>query len=292
MSPQVDSYAKFGVDDLSPPSWFDRLLWPSFLLLAWLAFELTAHATLSLMLACLKFGMNDFRTAFWLWRRDPQRARGWACSTFFVASGLWKTAIVPLLSAGTITIVWVMINPGAMARMPAITRQIFLALSLGMWSSVVLVLVTGVAAITSLAARWRVWVHPIVHRSRREDHWPPHFHASERDLPNYVPLITLTAIFVAIVVGPVVTLLTMNLFPALRRLRHFAEIAIVLGYPLLGGLGFGLMRTRLFARSPWECWPESIRHLDFEVDSSDIEPTLHGPHLEVGRISRFGEIRP
>ncbi|MGI9427436.1 MAG: hypothetical protein ACR2NM_02180, partial [Bythopirellula sp.] len=65
-----------------PPTAFDRLLLPLLLLLAWLAFELTANATLSLVLACLKFGMNDFRTAAWLWQADPHRSRARACAAF------------------------------------------------------------------------------------------------------------------------------------------------------------------------------------------------------------------
>ena len=63
--------------------WIDRFIWAVLLAFAWIVFEITANATLSILLACLRFGANDLQTAYWLWKEDPQRARARACAAFF-----------------------------------------------------------------------------------------------------------------------------------------------------------------------------------------------------------------
>ena len=244
-----------------PRTPLDRLLWPLFLLLAWLAFELTANATLSLVLACLKFGANDLRTAWWLWRTDPLRSRAHACAAFYVASGVWKTALVPLLTVGVIAIAWGVIAPGALQQAHPITRQLVLALNVGLWAATVLIVVASSAAMLALAARWRVWVHPNVHRCRRAGNWPPSFSPAAHPQANQAVLIMLTAVFAAIIIGPVVTLLLFNLLGPPVALRRILELLVVFGYPIGGVLAFGLLRGKLFAETPWECWPESIREL-------------------------------
>jgi hypothetical protein len=244
-----------------PRTWLDRLLWPLLLLLAWLAFELTANATLSLVLACVRFGMNDFRTAWWLWQTDPQRRRAHACASFYAASGVWKTALVPLLTAGVIAIVWGMIAPQAMQRQHPVTQQLMLAIAVGMWAASILIVLAGSAAVLSLRARWRVWVHPGLHGCRKAEIWPPHFSPANTSQANQAILIMLTALFAAILIGPVATLLTLKLFEPPAALRRIVELLVVFGYPIFGVMAFGVMRGKLFAESPWECWPESIRQL-------------------------------
>src|SRR5215831_15315542 len=61
--------------------------------LGWLLFELTAQPALGAVAVCAKFGWNDFRTAWWLRRRDLNRRRAAACFWLFVASAFWKMAI-------------------------------------------------------------------------------------------------------------------------------------------------------------------------------------------------------
>jgi len=244
-----------------PPTVFDRLLWPLLLLSAWLAFELTANATLSLALACLKFGMNDFRTAWWLWQTDPQRRRAHACASFYAASGIWKTALVPLLTASVVAIVWGMIAPQAMQQAQPVTKQLFLALVVGVWAATILIVLAGSAVVLSLTARWRVWVHPSLHRSRKAGSWPPVFSPASQPQANQAVLIMLTAIFATVLIGPVATLIAVNLFQPPAALRRIVELVVVFGYPIFGVLAFGLLRGKLFAQSPWECWPESLREL-------------------------------
>jgi len=251
------------IDDRAlPRTPLDPLLWPLFLLLAWLTFELTANATLSLVLGCLKFGTADFRTAWWLLGTDPLRRRARACAAFYLAAGIWKTALVPLLTVGVIAIVWGMIAPQALQRGHPVTKQMVLALNVGLWAAMVLTVVAASAAILALVARWRVWVHPNVHRCRRDGKWPPRFTPADHPQANQAILIVLTAIFAAIIIGPVVTFVVLNRFQLPVDVLIIIELVLVFGYPIGGVMAFGLLRGRLFAESPWECWPESIRELD------------------------------
>src|SRR5207237_5286612 len=69
------------------------LVLPVLLALGVVVYELTAQPGLGAAIACTKFGWDDFLTARWLRRRDPDRRRGRAAFWLFVAAGLWKTAV-------------------------------------------------------------------------------------------------------------------------------------------------------------------------------------------------------
>ncbi len=246
----------------SPSTPFDRLPWPLFLLLAWIVFELTANASLSLVLACLKFGANDFRTAWWLWRVDPHRPRARACATFYAASAVWKTTIVPLLTAASIGILWGMLSPQAMRVGHPITRQLVLALNVSIWAGLLLVVLVSLSIVLARLARWRVWVHPNLHLSRREKNWPPQFAPTTVRQANQGILVVLTALFAVVLLGPVITLILLNALNLPAPVQRTLELAVVFGFPIFGVLSLGLLRGKLFASSPWECWPESIQALE------------------------------
>src|SRR5579885_2336939 len=53
-----------------------------------------AHPLLAASVFCLKFALNDFLTARWLFRTDPDRGRAWACGLLYLAAGFWKAAVV------------------------------------------------------------------------------------------------------------------------------------------------------------------------------------------------------
>src|SRR5205823_1721793 len=52
----------------------------------WALYELTTQPALGAVAVCLKFGWEDFRTARWLRRRDPNRRRGRACFWLYVGN--------------------------------------------------------------------------------------------------------------------------------------------------------------------------------------------------------------
>jgi len=244
-----------------PPTLLDRALWPACLILAWFAFELTANATLSLAVACLKFGSNDFRSAWWLWQSDPHRRRADACAMFYVASGIWKTALMPLFFAGSISIAWALYSPQALRPHHPMTIQLQKAMLVGAGGAALLVVAVAAAVILSLTAKWRIWVHPNLHRSRREGRWPPSFSPAAAAAPNQASIIMLTAIFALILIGPVLTSQLIGFFNLPGAMHTLLILSIAFGYPMFGVFCFGLLRGKLFADSAWECWPESIREL-------------------------------
>src|SRR5215469_8220575 len=69
-----------------------RSLWLLLLMAAWLIYELTARPALAIVVCCLKFGWEEFRTALWLRRSDRQRGRAWACYFLYLGFGLWRVA--------------------------------------------------------------------------------------------------------------------------------------------------------------------------------------------------------
>src|SRR5689334_12043375 len=71
----------------------NALVWATMLLLGWVLFELTAEEGVSSLVACSKFGWNDWLTSRWLWKMDPIRPRAWARAWFYCASGMWKVGV-------------------------------------------------------------------------------------------------------------------------------------------------------------------------------------------------------
>src|SRR5262249_49520249 len=76
------------------------VLWAVFIGSAILLFELTAQPVLSVPILCAKFGWEDFRTAWWLWRSDPYRARGRTHFWLFLANGLLRIVIFAAVLLG------------------------------------------------------------------------------------------------------------------------------------------------------------------------------------------------
>src|SRR5205807_7892047 len=81
-------------DDERRPArrWHGAFTWTGLLVVGWMLYELTAQPALGAVAVCLKFGWEDFRTARWLRRRDPERRRGRACFWLYAGNGLLKTA--------------------------------------------------------------------------------------------------------------------------------------------------------------------------------------------------------
>jgi hypothetical protein len=131
----------------------------------WVLFEFAAAPGVGVTVASLKFGWNDFLTALWLRRRDPDRDRSAVCFWFFVASGLWKITVVAFLL--TILI-------GTAARQNGRPARRFVGSSTLLTVSG-LALLTIVPVIGALRARQtgvRVWVNGSLHAYRRRNQWP------------------------------------------------------------------------------------------------------------------------
>jgi hypothetical protein len=266
------------------------LVLPALLLAAWLLFELTANATLSVLLACLKFGWEDFRTAWWLYRVDPVRRRALACSWFYLASGIWKTAVMPILVVMIVSALWAMMGPRAQLPDEVVTQQVVSAIVVGVVAASALVGVVAIAVSLTLATGVRVWVHHQLHESRRRQRWPPHWDETLWQHDNRGRAVLATAlVFATIGLPPWLFRSVVHLGPLPEVI---AVLAIVFGVPILATTLYALLRERLFAHSPAECWPP-VEGLPASgepaasqrrVSPGDL-PTLQGPVIakESGR---------
>ena len=154
----------------SPSRWRSSLAWGTLLIVALLAFEVTANPAVGVAVACLKFGWEDWLSALWLRRADPDPQRGRACFWMYGASGLWKSSIVAFLAMFAMPLLAVFVaNPRARALGPYLVGAALMAL--GGFGTF---LIAGWIAIgVALRNRVKVWVGPEAHWARRRNHWPP-----------------------------------------------------------------------------------------------------------------------
>ncbi|HLQ43826.1 MAG TPA: hypothetical protein VK137_03785, partial [Planctomycetaceae bacterium] len=111
------------------PQWSDGWHWPvPWWLLAAIAVavaELTAHPALGVVIFCVKFGLNDWRTAAWLCRVDPRRERSHTLWWFLIGSGCLKIFLVSTLVFPILARIWVaLFNQD-------VTNEILVALGVG-----------------------------------------------------------------------------------------------------------------------------------------------------------------
>jgi hypothetical protein len=235
--------------------WTEHISWGATLALAWMLYEVTAKPNYGIVVACTKFGWNDFLTAHWLARRDPNRRRGYTCFFFYMASGVWKITVAAFLVTGLVLIITVILGE----RRP---KGLF---GLG---ALAIVGITSLAVIPALGvalARWygvKVWIDSLVHESRRNDFWPPICGTANVAAGLLYPALIMPIVLTAV--------LTFRLGPWLMLMFLIAE---------------GLLIWRYFrgvaAATPQECWGdhESIFVEDYAAEkandvanSSALEP--------------------
>ena len=151
--------------------WQVPVTWTGLFLAGWLLYELTAQPALGVVGVCLKFGWEDFRTAWWLRQRDPDRRRGAACFWLYTANGLGKAAAVAFVMGFALGMVAEQIpGPRQARRLEEVVGAIVLTTVFGFALS-------GLAAMRAIwmARRYglRLWLHSAVHRACWRDAWPP-----------------------------------------------------------------------------------------------------------------------
>lgn len=238
-----------------PPArtWSERVTWGAMLPLGWLIYELTARPSFAIVVACAKFGWNDFLTAHWLLRTDPQRGRGRACFWFYLASGLWKVTVAAFMITGTILIVALTVN-----RNPNLPRGL---VDVGVTAAVGISLLAVIPLIGVMHARIagvKVWVDSSIHESRRANVWPPR----PRGLNSTMGLL-FPALLVPIVLAALVTI----------HLGLLSLLASVFGE----GISLWMLFRGVAARHPEECWSP--------IESADFIEDLAEDH---GRLSDRG----
>ena len=225
-SSQLDS-APFRED---PPSdrWTERISWGATLPLGWLIYELTAQPSFALVVACAKFGWNDFLTAHWLLRTDPVQGRGRTCFWFYVASGLWKITVAAFVITGSILMLMVALN----GKPP---RGLFDA---GLTAAIGITLLSVIPLVGVMHARVfkvKVWVDSSIHAYRKYDIWPPQATGLNSTMGLLFP-----ALLVPIVVTALITF----------QLGIWSLLACV----FCEGISIWMMFRGVTADRPAECW--------------------------------------
>ena len=230
-------------DETPAERWTERLSWGAMLPLGWLIYELTARPSFAIVVVCAKFGWNDFLSAHWLLRSDPDVGRGRTCFWFYLASGLWKITVAAFLVTGGLLILMI----GLEARPPRglFDAGITAAVGIGL-----LAVIPLVGVMNARLYRVKVWVDSSIHESRRADLWPPRAGGFNATMGLLFP-----ALLVPIVVTALITL----------QLGLWTMLASVFGE----GIFIWSLLRGVCAASPAECWEAASVLTAVDAESID-----------------------
>jgi len=246
--------------DLDPPpaQRGSFLTLPLLLGVGWIIYEVTHQPAIAAMAMCLKFGWEDFRTARWLYRTDPDPGRGRACFWLYLASGLWQAAMIGVAMV-LLTVVLeeiIEIQQRGNGDIQKLLAGAAFTIMFGFFFST---LATYVFLISCWRNRVRPWLNGAVHIARRKDEWPPLYGHRNKVL---VPVIS-TVIITCFVLVPFF-LLTLSFMMRgaaggnlLRGLAALGSVACVfLLFPASVIVLQNLRSRRFFADHPADCWGE------------------------------------
>jgi hypothetical protein len=196
------------------------------LLIGLIVFEATSKPGWAAMSLCLKFGWEDFRTAFWLIRTDPYRKRGRVCWWLYMASGLWKVGVSSFAMFVVIIILEGVLQPARPGQGKGMLHLVA-GVCLSLFFAFVL---SAIATWIALFSAWwndvPLWLNGSVRIARRHAEWPPLYGSHNR----IGVLIATNVLFVFPLFVP--------LLPALLIWLH------------------SMHRRQLFAAHPADCWGE------------------------------------
>jgi hypothetical protein len=221
--------------------------WLGLLALGLLVYEMTRQPALAAVAVCLKFGWEDFATARWLWRSDPDRRRGRCCSWLYFAWGLWKTAFVAFL----MSVAFAGLTP-VQGRPPGGAPDPLLAFAGTFLTALVGFALSTLATAWAVALAWRggfrLWLDRAVHRARRAGGWPPSDFCAGRT--NRLDLLLLTSLGLTLLAALAV------LLPVLVAAVPFLSIVLAVCAPVLLVVLREAISERVRAERPAECWGE------------------------------------
>ena len=145
--------------------------WTGLFLVGWLLYELASptEAFLGVTIFCCKLGWDDFRTAVWLRSKDPVPARGKIELWIYIASGLWRIA----LAAFVIMAVLTFLAAGAGGPQKQATDLLAEAGLTALAGFTICALATMRALGLAVWYRRKLWLHPAIHETRKDNCWPP-----------------------------------------------------------------------------------------------------------------------
>jgi hypothetical protein len=242
-------------DGLEAPAgrWHGAITWAGLAAAGLILYELTNQPAVGVATLCLKFGLEDFNTARWLWRFDPWPARGRASWWMFVASGLWKIAALAV-GVNLVVISALYVLPNLNGRFPP-NRLLQAFKGAGLMS----VACFGLSAVATtwavgIAARNRVrlWLDGSTGRSCRNGTWPPYGAARRRYNRLRILLASAFATVCIVVVGGISVVI--RVFEALGAGKEWGAIAVV-SFMFVWMAGALWMFHLVAANFPAECWP-------------------------------------
>ena len=235
------------------------IAWLTMLFLGWLVFELTADPALASLVACGKFGWNDWLTARWLQRSDTVRPRGLACACFYHASAAWKVAVAA--TAGFFLLLILEANAG---KAPG--REFKVVTGEALFGFAIAALLSTIACVVAWRSGFRVWVDSALHWSRYQDSWPPVAPWRRNRVPALLTSAIIAWLTPPTLLAMILTLAPINAEPpAPQGMDSWLIIALVTA-EVVGIVGAGfvvlslreLILRRVSAQSPYECWPEAF----------------------------------
>jgi hypothetical protein len=231
--------------------------WWLLLAVAILVTELTAHPAIGVAVFCLKFGLNDWRTAAWLCRVDPQPRRSHTIWWFLVGSGFLKIFLISSVAFPVLAGWWSVIAK------QDVWHEFLVAMTIGLCGMFFSFVVNHIGLYLAARRHVRVWVNRQLHQHRDRNVWPVRLAGTNRlrDLLNGSAFPAILAFIVGIA-----CLIVFGIANAIRPAITSGIVATVSGLILLG---HGLSVKRIVARTPLECWGDLPV---LEVDDSELTP--------------------
>jgi len=255
MEYRLDEYVR---EDRQPGTWSSPLVWTILLLSGWVIYEATAQPALAVAAVCLKFGWGDFRTGWWLARRDPDRGRAAASSWLFLALGLWKSGLM----AGFLMFTLPMAIPwqarGQQAAQPqGASFEAFMGAGIMVMACFNFsVLASSVAFYLGWRRRLKLWAGGKVHLARRRNLWPPtQVTLGGANWADALLVTTLVLYLAPLLIFAAVLAVSLVGGGGVRAPAVVLSVLpFVFGGPLLVLLLRDFFGRRLLARAPSECW--------------------------------------
>jgi hypothetical protein len=246
--------------------WRIPLTWPVLLGVAWLVYEFTARPALGVLVLSLKFGWEDFLTAYWLRRIDPDAGRGKTCFLAYTAHGLFRAGLVACFLTGILEISMFpreLQRPGKPLPNEVVTPIVVALVTTG--STLLLAgLVGGLTLFYAMRYQVKVWVHSSsLRRARQTSDWSAVLRVPRRK--NVAQAIFTIGLFlvgfpIGFSIWPLTGYFVACIFEIEQGLAMFLSIFPLLFivplacWPLLRRVIDGVKNAT--ARSPEECWAQ------------------------------------
>jgi len=266
--------------------WPSVLTFPVLLLIGWVLYELTAQPALGVAAVCVKFGWNDFRTAWWLRGRDPSRLRGRAGFDLYLASGLWKMAI----AASLMIFGYILLHMAGLAGRRQLAPHIVGTVLTAFFGIALSAVTVALAIFQAWRGRARLWLHSAIHAARRRDCWPPRLPSSAANRAGLLFGTTWFALAVPLLLVSLILLVQHTLGPIQRGTPGAAMV--LAGFPCLCGLTAlalflfvrRLLHGRIFAATAEDCWPTAeARHAAAVAAMVQPVPSFIGDEIAASR---------